>query len=229
MKRRNAPEAMDGPDLDPSLLADDLRNLELLNRLFGGRDVVRRRLWEGAGAPRNLRVMDVGSGGGDLCRLVVDECRRRSITVQVISLDAHPQIQSYARERCAAYPEIRFLRGDARRVPLPDQSVDLALCTLALHHFGEEDAVAVLSEMRRVAGSAVVSDLYRSRTAYAAVWLATRFTRNPMTRKDGPLSVQRAFTSGELLELASRAGWNHARLHREPWFRMSLVYRAPGA
>ena len=70
---------------------------------------------------------------------------------------------------------------------LDEGAVDLALCTLALHHFAEQDAVAVLSEMLRVTRRwAVVSDLYRSVPAYAAVWFATRFTANPMTRHDGP-------------------------------------------
>jgi ubiquinone/menaquinone biosynthesis C-methylase UbiE len=217
---------MDGMDLDPALLAEDLRNLEALNRWFGGRAVVRRRLREllSGRAPGPLTVLDVGSGAGDLVRAVVEECRARGIPVRVWSLDAHPQVQAFARERLADVPEVRFLRGDAACLPLRSASVDLALCTLALHHFTEEAAVAALAEMRRVARSwAVVGDLCRAPVAYAAVWFATRFTPNPMTRKDGPLSVQRAFTPEELRALATQAGWTHPRFHGEPWFRMSLV------
>ena len=219
---------MDGADLDPQLLSSDLLNLEALNRFFGGRDVIRRRV-----APLIARmkpgqcvtVLDLGSGSGDLCRVLVDECRKQGRLVRVLSLDAHPQIQEFARERCkASYPEIRFLRGDARKVPLQERSVDLALCTLALHHFREPDARAVLAEMSRVTrGWAVVSDLCRSRTAYAGVWAATRLTTNPMTRFDGPVSVQRAFTAPELVALAGEAGWTAPKLYREPWFRMTLV------
>ena len=221
-------EAMDGADLDPQLLSGDLLNLEALNRFFGGRDVIRRRV-----APlvaqlkpgRTVSVLDLGSGSGDLCRVLVDECRRQDRPVEVLSLDAHPQIQEFARERCRpAYPEIRFIRGDARQVPLRERSVDLALCTLALHHFRDPEARTVLAEMHRVTrGWAVVSDLCRSRTAYAGVWAATRLTANPMTRFDGPVSVQRAFTASELRALAEEAGWTGARLLREPWFRMTLV------
>ena len=57
----------------------------------------------------------------------------------------------------------------------------------------------------------------------ALVWLATRLMTNPMTRNDGPLSVQRAFTADELRVMADSAGWNDAALYLEPWFRMSLV------
>lgn len=228
MERRNRPEAMDGANLDPALLADDLRNLEVLNRLFGGRDVIRRRvlpLIAAGGSEKALTVLDIGSGSGDLCRYLVDACRSRGREVRLLSLDAHPQVQAVARERCAAgYPEIRFIRGDARALPLRSGSVDLVLCTLALHHFAEPDAEALLSEMVRVSrGWTVVSDLARSPLAYACVWFATRFMQNPMTRFDGPVSVQRAFTGSELLGLAEQAGWRSLAMFREPWFRMSVV------
>ena len=229
MERSYRPEAMDGADLDPGLLLNDLRNLEALNRLFGGRSVIRRRVVPLLAAiPRAqpVTVLDLGSGAGDLCRVLVDECRRLGRAIELISLDFHPQIQGVARELSGgAYPEVRYLRADARSLPLRDQSVDLVLCTLALHHFQDEDAGCVLGEMQRVTRRwAVVSDLCRGRMAYTAVWAATRVTTNPMTRYDGPVSVQRAFTPPELTAMAQAAGWTSAMLHREPWFRMSLVY-----
>ena len=225
--RQNREEAMDRPGLDPDLLADDLRNLETLNRLFAGRAIVRTHIRAAlAGGSGPLRVLDIGSGAGDLCRVVVEECRARGRPVRIVSLDAHPQIQAYARERCAGLPEIEFVLGDGRAVPLAAGSVDLALCTLALHHFAEADAIRVLAEMRRVTRDrAVVSDLRRGRIAYAAVWLATRFTPNPMTRHDGPVSVGRAFTPDELRTMSEEAGWHGGELIREPWFRMSLIHR----
>lgn len=227
MRRRNVEEQMDRPDLHSDGLEGDLRNLEVLNRLFGGRSVVRRHV--GALLPRvsgnRLRVLDIGSGAGDLCRELIRLCRRAGVAVEVTSVDFHSPIQEYARHRLGReYPEAWFVRGDARRLPFRSASFDLVLCTLALHHFEEEDAVAVLREMRRVTRRwALVSDLARSEIGYAAVWFATRFTRNPMTRFDGPASVQRAFTPGELRNLASRAGWEGAKLTQEPWFRMSLL------
>lgn len=232
MKRVFQAEQMDGPNLDPRLLAEDLRNLELLNRFFGGNGVVRRRVSAllsclERGAP--VSILDIGSGAGDLCRSVVRLCRGAGHPVRLWSLDFHPQVQAFAREACAAEPEIRFLRGDARRIPLREGSVDLVLCTLALHHFVEADAAQVLREMRRVARRwAVVSDLHRSPQAYAGVWFATRFTRNPMTRWDGPASVRRAFTAEELGQLAAQAGWETPRRYSEPWFRMSLVWERAG-
>ncbi|MBM3460368.1 MAG: methyltransferase domain-containing protein [Armatimonadetes bacterium] len=232
MQRNFQPELMDEPEVDPDLLADDLENLIRLNQLFGGRRVIRRRLepllrvW-----PRGelLTVLDIGSGAGDLCRAVVEVCRRHGTPTRVWALDCHARTQAFAVRSSGAYPEIRFLRGDARCLPVRDGAVDLTLCTLALHHFADADAVEVLAEMRRVTRRwAVVSDLCRSRPGYAAVWAATRFCRNPLTRHDGPVSVQRAFTRPELLHLSRQAGWDGARWYGELWFRMSVVLEVDG-
>jgi ubiquinone/menaquinone biosynthesis C-methylase UbiE len=232
MQRVNHPEAMDGSGLDTALLAHDLRNLELLNRLFAGQSVVRKRvrpLLESLPTGAVVELLDIGSGAGDLCAALLELGRETGRMVRLTSLDAHPQIQAYARERLNG-EAVQFLRGDARAIPLRDGAVDLAICTLALHHFAESDAAAVLAEMRRVSRKwAMVSDLARGEVAYGAVWFATRFTRNPMTRLDGPLSVQRAYTPAELRTLGQRAGWSNARLEREPWFRMTMTYSHPEA
>jgi ubiquinone/menaquinone biosynthesis C-methylase UbiE len=231
LPRVNHKEAMDETGLDPALLAGDLRNLEVLNRFFGGAAVIRRHL-PGLLAElpdgHPLLALDIGSGAGDLCRELVGVCRAHRRPVRLLSLDFHPQIQEYARESAAGFDEIRQVRADARALPFADRSFDLVLCTLALHHFAADDAAAVLGEMRRVARRwALVSDLCRSVPGYIGVWLATRLMRNPMTRNDGPLSVRRAFTGEELLGLAKRAGWEQPQLQGESWFRMSLLYRRP--
>lgn len=229
MRRRQLEEMMDRPDQDPRLLAEDLHNLEVLNRLFGGRGAVLRRtrpLLATVPPGKVLRVLDLASGAGDLCRTLVRECRHRKVAVRLYSLDVHPQIQHYARGRAGeGYPEIGYVRGDARRLPFADGAFDLVTCTLALHHFTEVDAGKVLAEMRRVTRRwAVVSDLCRSIPAYAGVWLATRCMANPITRFDGPVSVLRSYSGEELRMLADAAGWRPGRFHAEPWFRMSLVY-----
>ena len=79
----------------------------------------------------------------------------------------------------------------------------------------------MLGEMRRVARRGViVNDLVRSWFAYLATLLATRVaSKNPYLRHDGPLSVRRAYTRGEMSALAVRAGLGPVR------FKGALAYR----
>jgi ubiquinone/menaquinone biosynthesis C-methylase UbiE len=117
------------------------------------------------------------------------------------------------------------LRGDALRLPFAAARFDLVLCSLALHHFSDDDAVAVLRELARVTkGVLIVNDLRRSPTACALIWLLTRFCRNRLTRYDSPLSVRRAFTPEEMRALAHAAALDGARVLCQPFFRQALVY-----
>jgi ubiquinone/menaquinone biosynthesis C-methylase UbiE len=223
LQRRNQPELMDQPCVKEAELAADLRNLEWINRLLGGVAVIRAHL------PRMLKegeqwtVLDVATGGGDIPRWLA----RRRPSAELIAGDLHPQMLQLARQWSAVLP-IRFIRCDARRLPFRDRSVDLVLCSLMLHHLTEADAVQALRELARVARRRlVVNDLRRSRTAYVLIWLITRFSCNPLTRFDSPVSVERAFTPAELESLAREAGLDRQgsfRVYRHLYYRMALVY-----
>jgi hypothetical protein len=80
--------------------------------------------------------------------------------------------------------------------------------------------------MRRVAARGVVAvDLQRSDGAWLNVWLLTRLsTRNRLTRSDGPLSVRRAFTVDEMLDLSRRAGLRGAQVRAAGPVRMVLTW-----
>jgi ubiquinone/menaquinone biosynthesis C-methylase UbiE len=234
VRRRNRPELMDQPEVPEGELATDLRNLAWINALLGGIAVVRAHWpkseqWAvGSGqmvaqlAP--LTVLDVATGGGDIPRWLA---RRESDPVFLVAGDLHPQMLALARRWSAGLP-VRFLRLDARRLPFPDRSVDVVLCSLMLHHLSEADAVEALRELARVARRRlIVNDLRRSRMAYVLIWLITRFSRNPLTRYDSPVSVERAFTPAELMALAREAGLEATgrfRIHRHLFYRMALVY-----
>jgi len=89
------------------------------------------------------------------------------------------------------------------------------ISALTLHHLEPSAAVPALAEMDAAARRGIlVNDLMRSRTAYCAVWLATRaLTRNLISRHDGPLSVRRAYTQGEVRALCEKAGLFDVRVH----------------
>ena len=83
----------------------------------------------------------------------------------------------------------------------------------------------LLRETYRVARRGIVmSDITRGDLSLAAFRLVQpMFARHELTRRDGITSIRRAYTSGELLQIARDAGLNHARVYQHfPW-RMTLV------
>ena len=211
---------MDEPVADAGELEANLRDIAFANARLGGAAPVVRAL-NRLGA---RRVLDVGSGAGDIPLELVRDGARRGVQLQVTCLDHSEQMLAIARRATGADPALSFVRADGAALPYPDGAFDVVTCTLALHHFDPDGARALLRELRRVARiSPVVCDLRRSPLAFAATWLWSRTSRNRLTRHDAPLSVRRAYTPGEALALARDAGWAAPRVRREPFFRMTLT------
>jgi 2-polyprenyl-3-methyl-5-hydroxy-6-metoxy-1,4-benzoquinol methylase len=213
MKRSFDPavlEMMDRPQPVSAELERDLRYLRQLNRWFGSYRLVLSfiRRWIKPGA--RARVIDLATGSGDIPRLIADCARRIGAHVEIDALDRQPATLEIARKLSTRYPEIYYREANILEWDSVE-TYDVVLCTLALHHFSDEDAVSVLRRCRELSQSFVlVSDLRRGFLLQAGVYLLTEMIFcEPMTRYDARLSAVRAFSVAELRELALRAGWDH--------------------
>jgi ubiquinone/menaquinone biosynthesis C-methylase UbiE len=202
------PELMDRPQPVSNELRSTLRQLEFLNRYFGGHGLMRRFLnrWYSRGS--HARVLDLATGRGDYPRVIAAWGRKHGVRMQIEGVDASPSILRIASKTSANYPEINYSVGDALTFEREHQ-YDLVHCSLALHHFSEEDAVALLRRCRELSRKHVlVVDLERSWFTSLAVRTANVLLRHGrMTCEDGDTSARRAFSYAEAAELARRAGW----------------------
>jgi Methyltransferase domain len=203
------PELMDRPQPVSAELKRDLRNLRQLNRLFGSYRLVRHFLHRRIKPGSNFRVVDLATGSGDIPRLVVDHARSIGVAVKVDAIDQQSATLEIARQLSAEYPEISYFEANILEWQ-PRDLYDLALCSLALHHFSEDDAVRLLRHARELSRKFVlISDLRRGYLARVGVYVLTAFIfREPMTRYDARVSAARAFSISELCDLAKRAGWD---------------------
>ena len=200
---------MDRPQPVSAELEVDLLNLRKLNRYFGSYRLIEHflRRWIKPGS--RMRILDLATGSGDIPRLVVDFARGVNAVVAVDAVDQQAATVEIARNLSVAYPEIEFFEGDV--LTFAREPYDIVLCSLALHHFSENDAVMLLKRCRALSRQYVlVSDLRRGWVATAGVYLLTALIfREPMTRTDGRLSAERAFSFREFGGLAKRAGWKN--------------------
>jgi 2-polyprenyl-3-methyl-5-hydroxy-6-metoxy-1,4-benzoquinol methylase len=227
MKRSFNPavlEMMDRPQPVSAELERDLKRIRQLNRWFGSYRLICHfvRCWV---KPRdNMRIVDLATGSGDIPRLIADHARKIGAKVEIDALDRQSATLEIARKLSAAYPEISYHATNILDWS-PAEAYDIVLCTLALHHFSDEDAVRVLRCCRESSRNFVlVSDLRRGFLATAGVYLLTALIfREPMTRYDARLSVERAFSFSELRKLAVRAGWQNFG-HGRFWFARQAVW-----
>lgn len=212
------PEMMDQPGVDPELVREELLALEHANRRLGGHRLMLHYVGRVLGPARrqSVSILDLGTGSADIPRAIVAWARRERLPVTVVAVDANPVALEVARAACRDWPEIRLDQHDLRALPYEAESFDLVLCSLALHHFGNAEAQAILNRIHALARvGCVVSDLRRNwLTIVAADLVARTVLRNPVTRNDVPQSCRAAFTVGELRTMAMNAGLRRFQVHR---------------
>jgi len=203
-------ELMDRPQPVSDELERDLHNIRQLNRWFGSYRLISFFLKAWIKPDACLRVVDLATGSGDIPRLIADYARAIGGDVQIDALDQQPATLEVAKKFSVNYPSIAFIEANLLEWE-PLERYDIVLCTMALHHFSEQDAVRVLRRCRELSRKFVlVSDLRRSLLGTVGVRLLTATVfREPMTQHDARLSMARAFSFSELEQLAKQAGWEN--------------------
>ncbi len=120
-----------------------------------------------------IDIADLGAGEGLLSQLLAHRAR------QVWCIDNSPRMVEVGAElaRKNGLSNLTYKLGDIEAVPLPAQSVDLAILSQALHHARHpQTAVDEACRILRPGGQIVVLDLNehsfeKAREIYADVWL----------------------------------------------------------
>ena len=219
-RRELIPELMDDPAVDAHALFAGLRFLDLANSALGGSRLLVEPLESALKDGHLLTIVDIGTGGAEIPRILVS---RAGCRVQAIGLDLHERTLEFARRMSPSGTGVELVRGNALALPLATGSCDFAISSTFIHHLTDEEIVSCLAEMRRVARRGViVTDLERSAAAYWMIRLFTLLFGNRITRHDGPVSVQRALSAGELTALARKAGLPEPVVERRVPFRLVL-------
>lgn len=238
MKQRYlVPEKMDDPGLCPVEHHRALAGLRRINRLSGTAAQLQREIMRIASREPEYRwrILDVGCADGEIAfelsgllsgRLnhILTGWDMSTVAISAAQDRLEQQDQKFAG---SLRFEVRNLFHELA-VPRGEPPFDIVYCTLFLHHFSDEDAVRILSAMRRLARCAViVDDLQRTQLGW---WLAAAgcriLSRSPIVHFDGPQSVRAAFSCDEALALAREAGLHEVKLRRHWPERYVLCWEA---
>jgi ArsR family transcriptional regulator len=172
--------AEDGRHLDRVLAKRRRVSEQYFNLIAGrlGRNHCPGRSWEAIGrlALRLVPpvvVADLGAGEGLISQLIARNAK------QVWCIDNSPRMVEVGTElaRKNDLTNLTYKLGDIEQVPLPDESVDLAILSQALHHARHpQRAVDEAHRILRPGGQLLILDLAehgfeRARELYADHWL----------------------------------------------------------
>ncbi|MFJ9679136.1 class I SAM-dependent methyltransferase [Streptomyces sp. NPDC101194] len=176
------------------------------------------------------RALDVGSGSGDLARLLTKRAKA------VHGIDSDPVIVVRARELTAPHAPVAFAVADAPS-GIPPGPYDVITCVATVHHLPFTEALTHFREHLAPGGMLVVVGLSRESTpgdrllALASVPLnvAMALIKNRGRKASRPDSMTAVTRSAEMtfadIVREARRVLPGARLRRRLFWRYTLVWR----
>lgn len=205
--RSTQAEIMDNFNLQGTEMQQVLTDLKTVNKWLGGNAITLNgisQLLKKVPKSGVITIVDIGCGDGEILRQCARFGKKKGYNFKLIGVDANSYILSEARERSKEYPNITFEQIDVFSEENFTLSYDIALCTLFLHHFKNEDIITLLNQTIKYATiGIVVNDLQRSRLAFNLFKIAGRvLLKTKIARHDGLVSIARGFTKAELTEMS---------------------------
>jgi SAM-dependent methyltransferase len=219
-------EALDSPATDPALVERIVADLVRSNRWLGGLTAMRYalgQLIDGNDRDRELTLLDIGTGAGDLPVAARAWARSRGVTLRVLGVE-----RIAAAGRVARRAGVDTVLGCAGALPVAPQSVDIVLLSQVLHHLEHDSAVALLANVSAVARRGVViADLRPTWYAAPGFRLAGRALRlHRVTIDDGVTSLRRGYRPAQLAMLCREAGVVGAAVRARPLARVVAWWRS---
>ncbi|WP_150462384.1 methyltransferase domain-containing protein [Nesterenkonia ebinurensis] len=202
-------ELMDDPHCDPQRLHATLRRFGLVNRLVAGWDTVYRTSLRPtfSDLKRPARVLDLGSGGGDVIERLAGLAAGDGFDVHWTGADPDPRAYTVTRRR--EVPQATFLCADAQALIDHRQRFDVVISNHVLHHLEPEELLEFTQTSRDLSSGKVIhSDIARGRLAYClfAVGIIP-LAPGTFLRVDGLRSIRRSYSRHEL-SAALGSEWN---------------------
>lgn len=221
MRRTVTPELLDSPDCPPNEIQRSLRDLNLVNRWFGGISTTRSLIARVAGTTgkKHFSLLEVAAGRGEVPRAAAQQLARLGITLDITDLDVAPS---------HLQPGHRALAADALALPFRDSSFDLVSSNLFAHHLEPDQLAAFIQEALRVSRVAVlINDLLRHPMHLGLVYAGFPLLRSYVSRVDGVASVRRAYIPEEMKTILASVSQNDSipklEICRHYLFRMGVI------
>ena len=202
-------ELLDAPDIPRELLFQNLRELDVINRLLGGHAITLSGIKKLVTDKNKIyHIIDIGCGGGDAMKQIAKWAKANNYKVKLTGVDMNPNCIDFMKDACKDLPEIDGVAMDYRDYLKTNAEVDIVHCSLFCHHLKEGELTELFQYMNKYARvGLVINDLQRHWFAYYSIKFLTRLLNgSSLVKNDAPLSVLRGFRKNELNDLLRKSG-----------------------
>ena len=201
--RTDLEESMDDFSMDNDGLVTALDDIARINQLLGGNSVTLegvQYLIKDLPKDQTITIMDFGCGSGDMLRMLSEFGAENNLKFQLIGIDANEATIRHAEKCSTDFKNITYIAEDIFLYDFSKYNIDIALITLTLHHFKDDEIITIMKVIYNIVKKGiVVNDLQRSKTAYrlfqAIIFI---FRLKKMTADDGLISILRGFKREDL-------------------------------
>ncbi|WET03057.1 methyltransferase domain-containing protein [Flavobacterium sp. YJ01] len=226
--RTEEPEIMDDFSLEGEELTVALDKIAAINRLLGGNKLTLhgiKQLLKKTENSKTITIADIGCGNGDMLRMLSKYGKKEDLNFRLIGIDANAFTINYARELSKEFKNIDYLCLDIFSKEFHELKYDIALCTLTLHHFSNQEIENILDLLHQNSSiGIVVNDLHRSKLAYRLFeGICYVFNLNKMSKNDGLVSILRGFKKSELIHFSKKLNLNNYSINWKWAFRYQWI------
>ena len=226
--RTDLEESMDDFSMDNDGLVTALDDIARINQLLGGNSVTLdgvQHLIKDLPKDQTITIMDFGCGSGDMLRMLSKFGKENNLKFQLIGIDANEATIRHAEKCSTDFENITYLAEDIFLYDFSKSNIDIALITLTLHHFKDDEILKILRViLNLVQKGIVVNDLQRSKLAYRLFQIIIFIFRlEKMTANDGLISILRGFKKEDLQNYSKDLGLKKYSINWKWAFRYQWI------
>ncbi|MEM7185496.1 MAG: methyltransferase domain-containing protein [Bacteroidota bacterium] len=216
--RSKQSELLDDFELQGADMIAMLNDLSRVNQWLGGMNTTLSALNDLLGhtaKDTQHALLDIGCGDGEMLRNCAQWGKKHGRNLRLIGVDVNPHILKEAQKTADTTDGMQLLSMNIFDTSAKLPEFDVALCTLFIHHYPEDQIVLLLNRLLSQSKvGIVVNDLHRSRWAFHLFGMFSKlFLRSKIAKHDGLVSIARGFKRKELKHLSEQI----EGVHRIRW------------
>lgn len=178
-----------------------LRDLKFINTYLGSNPAIVSTIIKTIKSNnyKEVTIVDIGSGGGDLLMTLAKAFRKKKIKAKLIGVDINDNCIEYAKEKSKEFSEISYLKGNILSSNFIVPLCDILVSSHFVDHLEDKEIIAFIEKAKHsVKHKILITEAERIRFVYYLFKYSGFILFSKITIRDCLNAIRRAFKKKEL-------------------------------